>query len=265
MIYLPPLRRFLLPAIIILLIIVFYRSTSSLHTNLSSYVIRQPVLGAPGTRIPLNETETHEIIVSQATQNYLSPPIHLYYQYDEPVENSDGQIPSWIEPARNTYMQPLFKCPIKANKFTNHIRLPNPVRNISMTFHGDSDNEKLAFLNPAIISLPHWSKNQYLVVSRVQTDGSHQQNLLCEANICYTNQEEGVREGERECTAEDITIVGPGGGMRCATTPITLNVPPTPAESCGEGTGILMDIPGFHDPRIFWTGKGEPVMMVNTQ
>jgi len=134
-----------------------------------------------------------------------------------------------------------------------------------MTYKGDTDNEKLSFLNPAILSLPYWSKNQYLVVSRVQTDGSHQQNLLCEANICHIDEGEGVREGEHACTADDIKVIGAGGGMRCATTPITLNVPPTPAKSCGEGTGILMDIPGFHDPRIFWTGRGEPVMMVNTQ
>jgi len=265
MIYLPPLRRFLLPAVVILLIILFYRSTSSLHSNLSSYVIRQPVLGAPGTRIPLNQTETREVIIHQSAQNYLSPPTHLYYQYDDPAETENDDGPSWKHPSRNKYMQPLFTCPLEPNKFTNHIRLPNPLRNISMTYKGESENEKLSFLNPAILSLPHWSKNQYLMVNRVQTDGSHQQNLLCEANICYSSQAEGVRDGELECTAEDLKIIGPGGGMRCATTPITLNVPPTPAQSCGEGTGILMDIPGFHDPRIFWTGKGEPLMVVNTQ
>lgn len=265
MIYFPPLRRVLLPTVVILLIIVCYRSTSNLHSNFSSYVIRQPVLGAPGTRILLNETETREVILHQSAQNYLSPPTHLYYTYDEPVEGQDGETPTWKQPARNVYLQPLLKCPLKPNKFTNHIRLPNPLRNISFTYKGESDNEKLNFLNPAILSLPYWSKNQYLIVNRVQTDGSHQQNLLCEANICYVNTGEGIRDGEVECTAEDIRIIGPGGGMRCATTPITLNVPPTPAKTCGEGTGILMDIPGFHDPRIFWTGKGEPLMMVNTQ
>ena len=73
------------------------------------------------------------------------------------------------------------------------------------------------------------------------------------------------RPGEIECDQTELDLLGPGGGMRCATPPITLNVPPTPAENCGEGTGVLMDIPGFHDPRAFWSGKGEPLMMVNSQ
>ena len=122
-----------------------------------------------------------------------------------------------------------------------------------------------AFWNPTIISLPYWSKNQYLVVSRILTDGNHQENVLCEANICYVGSGEGSEEGERQCTDEDIRYVGTAGGMRCATTPITLSVPPTPAEQCEGVFGTYVDIPGFHDPRIFWSGKGEPLMMVNTQ
>jgi len=53
--------------------------------------------------------------------------------------------------------------------------------------------------------------------------------------------------------------------MRCVTVPTTLSVPPTPAEKCEGKFGTYVDIPGFHDPRIFWSGKGEPLMMVNTQ
>lgn len=133
-----------------------------------------------------------------------------------------------------------------------------------MVLYGDSENEKRSYLNAAILSLPYWSENQYLLVSRVQTDGTMQLNMICEANICYTNASE-ARPGEKPCNEDDLYLLGGAEGMRCATPPVTLDVPPTPAKSCGEGTGVLMDVPGFHDPRIFWTGKGEPLMILNSQ
>ena len=53
--------------------------------------------------------------------------------------------------------------------------------------------------------------------------------------------------------------------MRCATKPMLINVPPTPAEKCLDEFEAYPDIPGFHDPRIFWSGKGEPLMIANSQ
>ena len=53
--------------------------------------------------------------------------------------------------------------------------------------------------------------------------------------------------------------------MRCASHPVALSVPPMPAEKCDGEFMPYVDIPEFHDPRIFWSGKGEPLMMVNTQ
>ena len=96
------------------------------------------------------------------------------------------------------------------------------------------------------------------------TDGNHQENVLCEANVCYIPGQE-ARMGEKLCTDDDLKHVGPGGGMRCVRPPITLSVPPTPAENCEGKFSPYVDIPGFHDPRSFWSGKGEPLMMVNTQ
>ncbi|KAI4158104.1 MAG: hypothetical protein LQ342_007738 [Letrouitia transgressa] len=115
------------------------------------------------------------------------------------------------------------------------------------------------------MSLPPWSKNQYLVVSRIVTEGNHQENVMCEANICYTGSDEGAVPGEKPCTQDDLKVLGPAGGMRCVETPTALKAPPTPAENCEGKFATYADIPGFHDPRIFWSGKGEPLMMVNTQ
>ena len=44
--------------------------------------------------------------------------------------------------------------------------------------------------------------------------------------------------------------------MRCASHPVALGVPPTPAEKCDGEFMPYVDIPAFHDPRIFWSGKG---------
>jgi len=271
MLYFPPFRRLLLPSLVCLAIILYYRSSARIPTkyNFSRYILEQPDLTPPGTRIPLANLESRSLLAQTPLENYLSPSMGHYYSYPEPgPESTVGQVivgKTWVDPAKHPYLAPLFECPTKPNRHTNHIRLPNMYFNISVVVTGETENEKRSFLNPAIISLPHWSKNQYLLVSRVQTDGSHMINLLCEANICHTPGGAEARPGEWECDAIDLNLMGFQGGMRCATPPVTLNVPPTPAEHCGDGTGILMDIPGFHDPRVFWSGRGEPLMMMNSQ
>lgn len=276
MIYLPSLRRFLLPSVVCLLFIIIYRSSHRIPaTYLSSLVVEQPVISPPADRIAVSKLTTRPLVIQDPSGDILEPPIGLYYQYgDEKVLNLEAdprlesnitdEGPRYINPASNSYLRQLLQCPREPNRFTNHIRLPNQIRDISMVLTGESENEKRSFLNAAILSLPFWSQNQYLLVSRVQTDGSLQLNIVCEANICYTD-EANARPGEKPCTDEDLFLLRGAEGMRCATPPMTLNVPPTPAKSCGDGTGILMDVPGFHDPRIFWTGKGEPLMILNSQ
>lgn len=119
--------------------------------------------------------------------------------------------------------------------------------------------------NPTIMALPYWSPNQYLLVSRVVTEGLHQENLICEANTCYARGAEGRRPGEKDCNDDDIMALGAAGGLRCAHDPIVLNIPPTPSEKCTGKFAAFPDIPGFHDPRIFWSGKGEPLIVINSQ
>ncbi|KAI9697409.1 MAG: hypothetical protein M1836_004687 [Candelina mexicana] len=266
MIYLPPLRRFMLPALILLAIIVFYKSSSRVHTPLPSFVIQHFATPPEGIRIPISELKQHRLPILNVSENYRSPPHQYYYSYDKDAatNSSSGSSPKLLQPILNPSLAVLFRCPRRPNKFTNHIRLPNLIHNISGIPSSPVSLDSRAFWNPTIISLPYWSKNQYLVVSRILTDGLHQENVLCEANICYVGTKRMAAPGEIPCTQDDIAHVGPAGGMRCATPPMLLSVPPTPAEYCAGKTAHYADIPGFHDPRIFWSGKGEPLMMVNT-
>jgi len=269
MIYLPPLRRFLVPALTILAFILFYKSSFQVSNAIPSFVLHQPPPPPEGIRVPISGLKHHILPISNISENHLSPAHQHYYSHTkEPTSKSiNGSVPisTWSRPVFNPNLASLFKCPVRPNRYTKHIRLANVVQNISLIPPNPVKDDKRVFWNPTIISLPYWSKNQYLVVSRIVTDGNHQENVLCEANICYVGSGEGSNEGEKQCTEDDIRYVGTAGGMRCATAPVTLSVPPTPAEKCEGKFATYVDIPGFHDPRIFWSGKGEPLMMVNTQ
>lgn len=265
MIYLPPLRRLLLPAIILLTIIIFYRSKLLLPTPLNSFVIHPPPPPQEGIHVSLADLPA-SFPVTNASNNHLSPPMKYFYSH---TSNGKASNKTWkstlFQPILDPSLQVLFECPTQPNHHTGHIRLSNIVQNISQIPPESMKPENRVFWNPTIISLPYWSPNQYLLVSRIVTNGNHQQNVLCEANICYTGSGTYGRPGEKLCSADDLNHVGPSGGMRCASAPINLSVPPTPAERCEGKFSSYVDIPGFHDPRIFWSGKGEPLMMVNTQ
>ena len=269
MIYLPPLRRLLVPALTFFVVIFLFKSTFHVSTAIPSFVLHQPPPPPAGIRVPISDLKSHILPVSNVSDNHLSPPHQHYYSHTkEPASKSiNGSLTTstWSRPIFNPYLASLFKCAVRSNRYTNHIRLSNAIHNISHIPPNATREDKRVFWNPTIISLPYWSENQYLVVSRIVTDGNHQENVLCEANICHVGSGDVVREGEHRCTEDDIGYVGSAGGMRCATAPITLSVPPTPAERCEGKFGSYVDIPGFHDPRIFWSGKGEPLMMVNTQ
>lgn len=200
-----------------------------------------------------------------ASHNHLSPPNDYFYTYGKTNSPNKSSSILW-QPILDPSLAPLFQCSKNVNPHTDHIRLPNIIQNISQIPPGpELKPETRDFWNPTIIALPNWSKNHYLIVSRVVTDGQHQENILCEANVCYVGSGQNARPGENPCTLDDIKHLGPAGGMRCVAPPIMLSVPPTPADKCEGKFGPYADIPGFHDPRIFWSGKGEPLMMVNTQ
>ncbi len=266
MFYLPPLRRLLLPAIILLTLIVFYRSSLRVPTSLPSFVLHPPAPPTEGIRVLIAGVQLQPLPAANSSNNHLSPPNKYFYTYNTGGKSSNRTGASLLsQPILNPHFETLFKCPRQGNRYTGHIRVPSIIQNVSDIPAGATKPEAREFWNPTIISLPYWSENQYLVVSRIVTNGGHQENVLCEANVCYTGSKENARPGEKPCTADDLVHTGPTGGMRCASAPVTLSVPPTPAEECTGKFGTYVDIPGFHDPRIFWSGKGEPLMMVNTQ
>ncbi|KAI9786309.1 MAG: hypothetical protein M1816_008050 [Peltula sp. TS41687] len=277
MIYLPPLRRLLLPALIVLALTVFYKSSLRGSTSFPPLALHGPDPPSPDMRIPIADLKHHLLPVLNRSSNHLSPPKEFYYTYNnnkasstdvrDKKNSTNKSSPAWTQPALNPSLQDLFKCPTKPNRYTNHIRLPHIIRNISMVPPSSQGRQETrSYFNPTIISLPYWSENQYLIVVRILTIGTYQENVLCEANICEVGEDDDAAEkGKRMCTEDDIVFLGPAGGMRCATEPIVLSVPPTPAEHCEGKMLSYADIPGFHDPRIFWSGRGEPLMMLGSQ
>ena len=170
------------------------------------------------------------------------------------------------EPVQHDRLAPLLECKRPPNPHTQHLRIPNLVHNISQT-------PGVHHFNPTIIALPPWAQNQYLLVSRVVTEGLHQESILCEAKICSDDGSESDSRGgdtaDEDCTAasrpgEETTTVVLPGSLYCATPPTVIDIPPTPAEQCDGPWSAFPDIPGFHDPRIFWSGSGEPLIIVNS-
>ena len=265
MIFLPPLRRFLLSAMVLVTLIISYR-VLPIRTSLPLFVLHSASTAQQGIHIPISGLQS-SLPIANSSYNYLSPPSQYYYSYqkNEKTVNGDTKTFQIWRPELQPSLESLFKCPIQPNKYTSHIRLQDIVQNISQIPLSSLKPESRIFWNPTVIALPYWSENQYLIVSRIVTDGNHQENVLCEANVCYVGSSDDARPGEKLCTEDDLLHVGPSGGMRCASPPMTLSVPPTPAERCEGHFKAFVDIPGFHDPRIFWSGKGEPLMMVNTQ
>jgi hypothetical protein len=160
----------------------------------------------------------------------------------------------------------LTQCHRSPNQFTGHIRLPNLLYNISMSPISVTTEETRSFWNPTIFALPYWARSQYLIVNMVIPHGEpYRQNVLCEANICHPGSQKPSSSREKACTDDDLKVLGPNGGLRCVTEPVEVEVPPTPAERCDGSEQLLADIPGFHDPRLFYSGRGEPILMVVSQ
>lgn len=175
-------------------------------------------------------------------------------------------VPSNVKKTTPKALLDLTTCPLPPNRFTGHIRLPNMLFNISMDPPSAKTEEKRTFWNPTIVALPYWADNQYIIVSMVVASGeAYRRNVLCEAIICHPKNKRSTTTRERVCTEGDLRILGPNGGLRCATAPIEVDVPPTPAERCSGLEQTLADIPGFHDPRLFYSGRGEPILMVVSQ
>ncbi|KAK9388108.1 hypothetical protein V1515DRAFT_462804 [Lipomyces mesembrius] len=106
--------------------------------------------------------------------------------------------------------------------------------------------------NPSIIALPPSSHYPFLIVARVRGGGFFQESVICE----------GKYIDEPFVNAYGFEVMNRLIG--CATNPRVLTVPQTPARDC-TGIDYMSDVPGYHDPRIFWSNTGAPLMMFNQQ
>ncbi|KAI9887890.1 MAG: hypothetical protein M1823_000278 [Watsoniomyces obsoletus] len=273
MIYFPALRRrLLLVALLILVCVTIYKASLPRSSTLPPLRLYAQHPSPAGVRIPISELQHRPFpLLNGSGPGQGGDPHELYRPSSKQMpshhrHNESGlESPNWGLPALNPHLQPFLRCPVEPNRFTGHLRLPHQLYNVSLVPQGSSQADSRTFWNPTIISLPYWSRTQYLVVARIVTEGLHQENVLCEADICHADPNTPAPEGQSMCSEEDLRWLGPSGGMRCVTPPISLNVPPTPAEICEDRMASFADIPGFHDPRVFWSGRGEPLMMINSQ
>ena len=159
------------------------------------------------------------------------------------VESLDNHLdidPTIIPSLKDTLaFKSLLQCNYKPNRYTNHIRLPNILYNISMSTYSTLSNR--TFWNPTIIALPPWARNQYLIVSMIYLENAtYRQSVMCEANICHRDLPESAHSRHHHCSSDDEKNLGINGGLRCATEPTAIVVPATTAEKCiGKYKGKL--------------------------
>ncbi|OLL26778.1 hypothetical protein NEOLI_001746 [Neolecta irregularis DAH-3] len=101
-----------------------------------------------------------------------------------------------------------------------------------------------AKLNPNILPLPPNAKYPYFIIGRSTTDGSYQEIVACFADFEHL-----------PLTQRRI--------LKCVDEPKVITVPSTKAKKC-EKTWMEL-VKGPHDPRVFWSPKGEPLMTFGTQ
>jgi hypothetical protein len=110
----------------------------------------------------------------------------------------------------------LASCPRTPNLYTNHLRLPNALYNISMNPRASTEKETRIFWNPTIIALPSWAKHQYIIVSMVTPDRDPlRRNVICEANICQSNSNSSRATLRRACSGEEALSSRSTRNLRC--------------------------------------------------
>lgn len=229
MLNLRPFRRLLVPTFALLAVVAFSKS------EIQPPRLPKIILSATGdaTKPIHTSIDLHKVLplpIYNTSDNYRSPPNHYFYENLKQRPGGGNQSWSWSggDVQGNSVYSHLFRCSRSANRYTGHIRLSNIVQNVSQVAPATEADSRV-FWDPTIISLPWWSTNQYLMVSRIVTDGHYQENVLCEANVYYVGSAKNGRLGEKPCTDDDLHETGPAGGLRCATQLLSLSVPPTPA------------------------------------
>ena len=67
------------------------------------------------------------------------------------------------------------------------------------------------------------------------------------------------------CVEEDLELLGPNGGLRCVSPSVEMRVSVTPGQECSWLDKSLVDIPGFHDPWVFYSGRRELILIAVSQ
>jgi len=142
-------------------------------------------------------------------------------------------------------LAPLLELKQSSNPHTQHLRIPNIAQNIFQ-------RPGVHYFNPTIFALLYW----------VELTESFHKSVLCKAKICFRKGNSTKHKSETDCTAN--SNLEKTGGLYCVTAPVVVNIPATPAEQYDRPRSALPYIPGFHDPRIFWSGKGETLIVINS-
>ncbi|KPI42491.1 uncharacterized protein AB675_9827 [Cyphellophora attinorum] len=181
-------------------------------------------------------------------------------------------------PTFNPYLKPLLQCQNQSNERSQIVL---PARHLNISLQLDNDETTTAqnrYFNPTIIPLPSYAASltsaRYVLVTRLVTAGLHQESHACLASFCHpgpendgpnsTTQRGHLPPDSEVCSDSALAHLGPNGGFRCITLPRPVNIPPTPSLKCSPKWAAFPDIPGFHDPRIMWSGDGEPLIIVNS-
>ncbi|KAJ9651280.1 hypothetical protein H2198_009434 [Neophaeococcomyces mojaviensis] len=254
---LPSSRKLAYPALILLATAVVFRLLLELKDIATTDIVQRTIVrSSTQAAIPLNFSA------------YFNPNLSLKQQF---VSNYHASHPL---PSMNPCITRLFsRCYYKPNPHTNHVRLPSiHISNISMVPTLPEENVNVdefttnRYFNPTIIALPPHiytpqTPYRYVLLTRLVTTGLHQESHVCFADICSPRSRSVHYSSARLCDASDLELLGANGGMRCTTTPEKLNIPPTPARNCSGTWRTFPDIPGFHDPRMFWTGRESEVLV----
>ena len=258
---LPLLRKVVFPIVVFLAIIVIARILIEVKESTSTQTILRTLLRSSyGKPVEFNFTTDYDIGLS-LEQRFIRD-----YHSSIPLSHPNPYVPRLFSP-----------CHDHLNPHTKHIRLPNThmlgISMVPISPNKDESTEEFKtnrYFNPTIIPLPsHIYKAltpyPYVLLTRLVTAGLHQESHICFADICSPSSASFRSTSSRICDESDLDLLGRGGGLRCVTTPEKLNIPPTPAKKCTGAWRTFPDIPGFHDPRMFWTGrKGEVLVEVNS-
>lgn len=199
--------------------------------------------------------------------NYISRPpyYHKVGPQDGPVETG------WIEGARATENTPAAAVPCVKEEPAppGYWKFQTKLKNFDSLFHCTPDYDeyldnkfatvlsssnykwrsvsKVDFLsekfNPTIIAMPTEYKYPYFAVGRAITDGTYQ-----EVVGCMMDWRVDPLMGRRKLT--------------CVDTPTVLAIPHTKSFNCSQAWMAMGK--GPHDPRIFYSDSGEPLIMYNS-